>query len=234
MITYEKTDENHGKDNNLNMDTRMIRDVKAIRDRPRTYFDASKVSTRSNTVRFKCVELTMKLFRALSDVADPVTYEQISQGRRPRSSASASTRENRILPEFASGLARSPGSCSGATPVQVMSQAMANCPVELDLKFMSSRPNIDESTFPTTVEYCAMFAEMLRISICSVRGISFLNARPVNTTCTTTQCTATSFFSEWLRSVVEVHDENEYKVTILCTGEPSKRSSRTRRSRARP
>lgn len=211
------------------MDQTMINKIKALGDRQRIHHDPSKTTTNSNMVRWQCMEATMKLFRALKPISDQSTYEKINRAYFTMSSTAPlkvicvgiSPYKNGILPHFASSLAYCPGLCEGSTPsVQVLSQAMAMYAIQLDNRFLSSRPHLDPGVFPTKDMYTARFAEMLRMSyICSESGVMFVNCSPVITKTNCEECLAMSLFSEWLANIVEIHARNGYKLTIISMGE---------------
>lgn len=211
------------------MDQNMIKKITALGERQRTHFDTSKISTKSNNVRWGCMEAMMKMFRGLKKIADSSTYDKICRAYFAMSSTAPfkvicvgiSPYKNGILPHFASALAYSPGLCEGSTPsVQVLSQAMALYAVKLDRKFIISRPHVDPSVFPTQEVYVARFAEMLRMSyVCSVSGVLFVNCSPVITKTNSEECMAMSLFSEWLTDIAEIHTKNDYKFIIVSMGE---------------
>ncbi|KAG5948134.1 hypothetical protein E4U59_003468 [Claviceps monticola] len=211
------------------MDQTMINKIKALGVRQRIQHDPSKTATNSNVVRWQCMEETMKMFRSI--ISDLSTFNKINRAYFTMSSVAPlkvicvgiSPYKNGILPHFASSLAYCPGLCEGSTPsIQVLSQAMAMYAIELDKRFLYSRPHLNRDEFPTKDMYTVKFATMLRMSyICSNSGVMFVNCCPVITKTNSEECMAMSLSSHWLANIVEIHGRNGYKVTIISMGELS-------------
>lgn len=210
------------------MDGGGIERVKAVKWRTRTAASASNTTSIQDTIRSKCMEVTMSMMRRLHPVSDPSTYADVTRGMLLIAISSPlkcmcvgiSPYESGILSPFATALAYSPKKCIGATPsVQVMSQIMSLCAIEMKDAYTNKKKNAVVIPYPTRDEYTSRFAMMLRCSYsCVEAGVAFVNSSPVITDMTSKACFSRSLFSEWIANVVTIHIEYGYKITVVSMG----------------
>ena len=199
-----------------------------ITERTRTRADVTKVSTIQNTIRVRCMDATMTMLRKMHPISQPSTYSNVARGMMLIADSTPircmcvgiSPYENGILPSLATALAYSPALCSGSTPsVQVMSQIMSLCAIKIKDRTMNSIGDVNLSTVVSRESYTAKFAMMLRCSYsCARAGVAFVNASPMITNTNAKKCLSSSLFSEWIASVIIIHAEFGYRMTVISMG----------------
>lgn len=202
--------------------------INSFVDKARPMLDTTKLVTIDTDIKNACTELTMDTLRKLQRIADPITYPNVARYMMMIASTSPikcicvgiSPYENGILPAFAGAMAYSPMTCIGCTPsVQVLSQVMSLVAMKIKSTFASRSKNARLDKMLSREEYMARFAMMLRCSYtCLMAGVVFINASPVITSNTAKQVRSASIFSEWLGGMIEIHNANQYKLTIVSMG----------------
>ncbi|KAK0753550.1 hypothetical protein B0T18DRAFT_424082 [Schizothecium vesticola] len=200
----------------------MVEKISGLETRQRTQLVISKITTKSNMVRWQCMEATMKMFRFLKKIAEPSTYDKICRAYFTMSST-----------------APIQGHLRGDQPLQERHLATLRVRVGLLPGVVRGVDTLGPDLVPGHGHdvYVARFAQMLRMSyICSESGVIFVNCSPVITKTNCEECMAMPLFSEWLADVVEIHARNEYKVKIISMGELTDEtvSDATKSSQARP
>lgn len=206
----------------------MVDKINSIQWRQPKRVDISSFSKSQSSIRKKCMDATLNMLRQMSRIADRSTYPDVARGMLLIANTTPikcmcvgiSPYENGILPPFATALAYSPRNCVGATPsVQVMSQIMSLCAIEIKDRYANKNGSVGEFVYPSRDEYTKKFAMMLRCSYsCSEAGVAFVNSCPVITDSISKTCLAHSLFSEWLANMIIIHNESGYKLWIVSMG----------------
>lgn len=202
--------------------------INSFMETPKPRLDTTKLVTIDTDIKNACTELTMDTLKKLERIADPITYPNIARYMMMIATMSPvkcicvgiSPYENGILPTFAGAMAYSPVTCIGCTPsVQVLSQIMSLIAVSIKRTFVSRKNNASSYKVLSRDEYTSRFAMMLRSSYaCLMAGVVFINASPVITSNTAKKVRSASIFSEWIGGMIEIHNRNQYKLTIVSMG----------------
>ena len=202
--------------------------IRAIPERHRSKFDASKMITVDSEIRTKAVAMTMDLLRNISDVSEPQSYVNVSRNMMMIANSTPikcvcmgiSPYETDILPTFASALAYDPKKCLGSTPsVQALSQMMSLCALSIKKMDMKKIKSSNTDAVLSQDEYTAKFAMMLRCSYaCMSAGVVFVNAAPTVTSNIAKRLRVASMLSEWLGRMASLHVEFDRKFMIISMG----------------
>ncbi|KAK5162691.1 uncharacterized protein LTR77_011244 [Saxophila tyrrhenica] len=198
------------------------RGISKIPSRVRDRVDTSIVTTVSAQMRYMCMDVTMEMVRKLEAfgeddrglmmVAYNVPIKVMNVGLYPY--------EQNILPAIASALAYSPMTCIGATPsVQILSQAMAAVGASIKDRAKYKKKHKDSLGDVTEHMLMSKFAMLLRCSyLCSTVGVAFTNCVPISVNTMAKRITCASFFSEWLGEMIKIHNQFDFKMTIMAMG----------------
>ena len=206
----------------------MIERIRAISVKRRTVADASKLTTIDNDIKSRCTDAVLVMLRQMHPLSDKDTYSSVARYMMSLASVcpikcicvGISPYENGILPPFASALSYDATNCIGSTPsVQVLSQIMSVVAIMVKKSYATKTRFAKECEIPHRTVYLDKFAMMLRCSYsCLCAGVAFVNSCPMVVSNFAKKLRCSSIFSEWVGSMIAIHADYGYKLSIVSMG----------------
>ncbi|OBT60192.1 hypothetical protein VE03_10626 [Pseudogymnoascus sp. 23342-1-I1] len=98
--------------------------------------------------------------------------------------------------------------------------SLSYCPTKKMVQKKDRRATIGKQMIQDEIDYLPNFTAMLRCSyVCAMVGVAFLNVVPVRVKNISRRVRCASYFSDWLRAIIEIHHSFDYKIRIVAMGE---------------